>query len=94
MEFGQIASLADKISTVALVLAAMVAGARGIWVWGSVVKDRDKLLDKQDVRIAKLEAKVDAQERLIDRLSGIADRSTDLGAQLAGDRMRQRGSRS
>ena len=67
--WGQIAGVADKVTSFVLVLIALVAGARGIWVWGTVVKDKDE-------RIKRLEAKVETQERLIDRLSGLADRAT------------------
>lgn len=68
---GPLVALADKITSFALVLFILVTGSRGVWVWGSILKERDE-------RIKRLEQKVETQERLIDRLSGVADRSTQI----------------
>jgi hypothetical protein len=66
-----ITSVADRLTAFALVVIALVSGSRGVWVFASVVKERD-------ARITKLEAKLEQQERLIDRLSGVGERSTEI----------------
>ena len=71
MELGPLVALADKITSFALALVILAAGSKGIWVWGSTLKERDE-------RIKRMEAKIETQERLIDRLSGVADRSTQM----------------
>src|SRR5947199_6768 len=71
----KIGPLADRLGSFALVLIALYAGARGIWVWGTQMRER---LAEKDREIAELKGKIATQERLLDRLSGLADRSTEL----------------
>lgn len=84
--FEKIGPIADKLTTIAFALGALVfvavAGYRGWFVFGSVVKarlaEKDAIIKDKDHEIEKREAKLYAQERLIDRLSGVAERSTEL----------------
>jgi hypothetical protein len=76
--FGKVSAIADRITTISLVLVWMFLGARGIWFWASTIRNREDQIKELKLREVKLEAKLDAQERLIDRLSGVADRSTSM----------------
>jgi hypothetical protein len=71
----KVAAIADKLTSFALVLVILVAGSREFWVYGAQAR---KQIAERDERIKRLETKVETQERLIDRLSGLAERSTEL----------------
>ena len=71
----KIGPFADRLTSFVLILIALITGSRGVWVYGSVMRER---LGEKDREIAELKTKIVTLERLLDHTTGLAMRSADL----------------